>query len=197
MTAAAIPAPARIAVLSDPLAGTRTRSLALVVAGAAFVGLMAQLSVPVPGSPVPITGQTFAVLLGGAALGWRRSLASMSLYLVAGMAGLPWFAGHHSGGVHLPSLGYILAYVVVAPGVGALAARGGDRTPLRTVLTMTAGTVVIYLIGATYLAADLHLSAATAVAEGVRPFLVGDSIKVLLAAAVLPGAWGLVARTAR
>jgi biotin transport system substrate-specific component len=180
-------------VLSDLVPGALGRDVLLIGGGAALVGLAAQLSLPLPGTPVPVTGQTFAVLLAGAALGWRRALPSMGLYLLAGMAGVPWFAGHSSG-VHAPSLGYVIGFVLAGSVVGALAARGGDRTPVRTVLTMVLGTLLIYAVGAPYLMADLHLSATAAWRAGVRPFLVGDALKVLLAAGLLPGAWGLTGR---
>ncbi len=190
----AVPVSRRPIVLADLLPGSAVRDAALVVGGAAFVGLTAQLSIYLPGTPVPVTGQTFGVLLVGAALGWRRSFAAMALYLLAGMVGLPWFASHGSG-YHFASFGYILSYLVAAPLVGALARRGGDRTPIRTVLTMALGNALIYLIGVTYLAADLHLSGGTAIHEGMRPFLVGDTVKMALAAGLLPTTWALVNRT--
>lgn len=193
MTSAALPGSARPLVLGDLLPGALVRDAALVLGGAALVGLAAQVSVPLPGTPVPVTGQTFAVLLVGAALGWRRALPSMALYLLAGMAGRPWFA-EHSSGTGAPSLGYIIGFLLAAPVVGALAARGGDRTPLRTVLTMALGTLLVYAVGVPYLAADLGISASRAVELGLRPFLAGDALKVLLAAGLLPAAWRLTRR---
>jgi biotin transport system substrate-specific component len=190
----AVPASRRPAVLSDLVPGTLARDVALVIAGAAFVGLLAQISIPVPGSPVPVTGQTFGVLLGGAVLGWRRGVAALALYLVAGVAGVPWFAGH-SAGSGTASFGYIIAFPIAAAVVGALAGRGGDRTPLRTVGSMAVGSLIVYAIGVPYLAYDLHLSASQAISEGLRPFLVGDAFKALLAAGLLPGAWAVVRRT--
>lgn len=193
MTTAAMPTPFHPQVLSDLLSRTVARDVGLVLGGAAFVGLAAQLSFPIPGSPVPVTGQTFAVLLAGAALGWRRALPSMTLYLLAGMAGFPWFAAHSSG-IHAPSLGYIIGFVLAASVVGALAARGGDRTPARTVATMTLGTLLIYAIGMPYLMADLQLGLAAAYRAGMRPFLIGDALKVALAAGLLPATWRQLAR---
>jgi biotin transport system substrate-specific component len=193
---AAVPASRRPAVLSDLVPGTLARDIVLVLAGAAFVGLLAQISVPVPGSPVPVTGQTFGVLLGGAILGWRRGGAALLLYMVAGVAGVPWFAGHGSG-TATASFGYIIAFVFASAAVGALAGRGGDRTPLRTVGSMAVGTLIVYAIGVPYLGIDLHLTAGQAISEGMRPFLVGDGAKALLAAGVLPGAWAGVRRTRR
>lgn len=178
----------RSVVLADLVAGTRLRNLALVIAGAGFVGVAAQISVPLPNTPVPVTGQTFAVLLTGAALGSRRSLASMALYLLAGVAGVPWFAGHGSGWGG-PAFGYIIGFLVAAAVVGRLAAAGGDRTPARTVLTMLVGTLLIYAIGVPWLMAYAHMTIASALSAGVRPFVAGDVLKVVLAAGLLPAAW--------
>lgn len=180
-------------VLADLLPGAVVRDVVLVLAGAVFVGLSAQLSIPLPGTPVPVTGQTFAVLLTGAALGWRRALPSMALYVAAGAVGLPWFA-EHSSGTGAPSFGYVLGFVLAAPVVGALAARGGDRTPVRTVLTMGGGTLLIYAVGVPYLVQDLGISLGEGFALGVRPFLLGDAFKVVLAAGLLPAAWRLTRR---
>ncbi|MFD8016016.1 biotin transporter BioY, partial [Streptomyces sp. NPDC059762] len=111
-------------VLADLLPSSRVRDVALVVGGAALTGLAAQLSVPVPGSPVPVSGQTFAALLVGTALGARRGFLSLALYAVVGMAGVPWFA-QGSSGYAMPSFGYILGMLLAATVVGALARRGG------------------------------------------------------------------------
>ncbi|MEC3994258.1 biotin transporter BioY [Actinacidiphila sp. DG2A-62] len=186
-------APAAPAVLADLLpasttARARLRDVALVLGGAALTGLAAQISVPVPGSPVPVTGQTFAALLVGTALGARRGAASLGLYAVAGVAGLPWFADGASGW-SMPSFGYILGMVVAAAMVGALARRGGDRTVLRTAGVMVVGSAVTYAVGVPYLAHAAHLSAADAIRLGLRPYLLGDALKALLAMAALPTAW--------
>lgn len=183
-------------VLADLVPGARLRDVALVVGGAAFVGLAAQLSVPIPGTPVPVTAQTLAVLLSVAALGSVRGVASMLLYLVAGIAGVPWFAGGESG-FAMPSFGYIAGYVLAAAAVGALAARGWDRTPLRTAVTMVAGNLVIYAAGVTWLAGAVHTSLAHAVVLGVLPFLVGDAVKIVIAMGLLPAAWKLSGRRGR
>jgi biotin transport system substrate-specific component len=188
LTDAAVPH--RPLVLADLLPGTRLRDVALVAAGAAFTGLAAQVSVRIPGTPVPVTGQTLAVLLVGAAFGTWRAFASTLLYLAAGAAGLPWYAAHRSGWGG-PTFGYVLGFVVAATVVGALAARGGDRTPARTVATMALGTLLVYAVGVPWLAASLHVGLGRALALGARPFLVGDAVKVLLAAGLLPAAWRL------
>lgn len=113
-------------VLADLLPASRVRDVALVAGGAVLTGLAAQLSVPVPGSPVPVTGQTFAALLVGTALGARRGFLALALYAVAGVAGVPWFAGGSSG-ASTASFGYILGMVLASALVGALARRGADR----------------------------------------------------------------------
>lgn len=192
---AVVSTPRRPQVLADVIAGPLVREVALVAAGAGLVGALAQVSFHLPGTPVPVTGQTLGVLLAGAALGRRRGLAAMLLYVVAGVVGVPWFAGGAAGMVGA-SFGYLLAYPLAGGLVGALAGRGGDRTPLRTVSTMVAGTAVIYAVGVTWLGLWLHLSPGAALAEGMWPFLVGDGVKLALAAALLPGAWRLVERRA-
>ncbi|GAA4070704.1 biotin transporter BioY [Actinomadura miaoliensis] len=180
----------RAAVLGDLLPGSLARDAALVVGSAALVGVAAQVAVPIPGTPVPVSGQTFAVLLAGAALGWGRAALGMVVYLAAGLAGMPWFAEGASG-TGSPSLGYVLGFVVAAAVVGRLAERGGDRTPVRTVGTMLAGTVIMYAAGVPYLMAALGVDLGRALELGVAPFLVGDALKVLLAAGLLPAAWRL------
>jgi biotin transport system substrate-specific component len=169
------------------------RAALLVLAGAGLVGLCAQLSVPLPGTPVPVTGQTFAVLLVAAVLGWQQAALSMCLYLLAGGLGVPWFAKGGSG-FGAATFGYVLGFVLAATVVGWLTARGGDRTVLRTVLTMAVGTALIYACGLPWLAHSAQLSAADAWRLGARPFLVGDAIKIGLAAGLLPGVWTLVRR---
>lgn len=182
--------------LADVLPGDRARDAVVVVLGAVLTGLAAQVSFHIPGTPVPVTGQTFAVLLTGAALGFGRAALSMLLYLAAGVAGVPWYANHGSG-YGGPAFGYVVAFIAAAALVGWLAERGGDRTVARTLVTMLAGTALIYLIGATWLALDIHVTAATAFNLGVRPFLWGDAIKLILATGLLPGAWWLVGRGGR
>ncbi|AOP45843.1 biotin transporter BioY [Streptomyces lydicus] len=170
----------------------RVRDAALVVGGAALTGLAAQIAVPVPGSPVPVTGQTFAALLVGASLGAGRGLLSLALYALAGLAGLPWFAAGTSGAG--ATFGYIVGMLLAAGLVGALARRGGDRGVLRTAATMAAGTAVIYGVGVPYLALSAHLPLGQAAAVGLVPFLIGDALKAALAMGALPTAWKLAGR---
>lgn len=189
MSAAALSA--RRPVLADLIPGERLRDLLLVLGSACFVGAMAQVAVPLPGTPVPVTGQTLAVLCAGAALGPGRALGAMALYAAAAAAGVPWLADGEAGwGV--PSFGYVVGFLLAAAVVGALSARGADRRPLRAVAAMLAGTVVVYAVGVPWLAASLGVSLADAVELGLRPFVAGDVVKVALAAGLLPLAWRLV-----
>jgi biotin transport system substrate-specific component len=180
-------------VLADLLPGTLVRDVALVVGAAAFVGLLAQISIHLSFTPVPITGQTLGVLLAGTALGWRRAAAAMALYAVAGVAGVPWFAGLSSGYVSA-SFGYVLGFFLAATLCGYLAERGADRSVLKSVPAMIAAEVVIYAVGMTWLALDLHLGASATIAAGLTPFLVGDAVKAAIAAGLLPVAWRLAGR---
>ncbi len=177
-------------VLADLVPGALVRDLLLVAGAAAFVGLLAQVSVHLPFTPVPITGQTLGVLLAGTALGWRRGTAAMALYAVAGVAGVPWFAGHTSGYVGA-SFGYVVGFVLCGLVCGWLAERGAGRSLLRSVPAMVAGEVVMYAVGVAWLAVALHVGAGEAIALGLTPFLAGDALKAALAAVLLPGAWRL------
>lgn len=181
---------ARPLVLADLIPGGRVRDAALVLSAAGLTGLCAQVSIHTPLSPVPFTLQTFAVLLAGAALGSLRGLLAMLLYLLAGGLGLPWFA-HGSAGWGGPSFGYVVGFVLAAAAVGRLSERRADRHVLSTAAQFVVGSVLVYLIGAGWLALDLRLSAGQAFTLGVRPFLVTDAIKAALAAVALPGAWRL------
>ncbi|MEU3653127.1 biotin transporter BioY [Streptomyces sp. NPDC032161] len=184
------------AVLADLLPAARNRyavDTALVLGGAALTGIAAQIAVPIPGSPVPVTGQTFAALLVGTALGARRGFFSLAVYALVGMAGMPWFAEARSG-MGFPSFGYVLGMLLAAVVVGALARRGGDRSVLRTAGTMALGSAVIYAVGVPYLALSTGMSASAAIAAGLVPFLLGDALKAALAMGALPAAWKLAGR---
>ena len=180
-------------VLADLVPGAWVRDVALVIAGAGLVGAAAQVSIVTPLSPVPFTLQTLAVLVVGASLGTVRAVVSLLAYVAAGLAGVPWFAGHASGWVGVSS-GYLVGFVVAAAIVGALARRGADRQVLSTLLIMAAGTLVVDLVGTVWLAIDLHVGAVQAFDFGMRPFLVTDAIKVGLAALAFPAAWKLARR---
>ena len=178
-------------VLADLIPGALVRDVMLVVGAAGLVGALAQITIHLSWTPVPITGQTLGVLVAGTALGWKRGAASLALYGAAGVAGLPWFAGGTSGYVGA-SFGYIVGFVLCAALCGFLAERGADRSILESVPAMAAGEIVMYAIGVTWLAFSLHVGAAKAVSLGFTPFLIGDSIKAALAAGLLPAAWWVV-----
>ncbi|MGW3143858.1 biotin transporter BioY [Streptomyces sp. NPDC001177] len=189
MSTATVAATARPgAVLADLLPASRVRDLALVAGGAALTGLAAQISVPVPGSPVPVTGQTFAALLVGTSLGAGRGFLSLALYAFAGVVGVPWFASGTSGSGAV-SFGYILGMILASTLVGALARRGADRSVLRMAGTMLLGEAIIYAVGVPYLAYAADMPASTAIANGLTPFLIGDALKAALAMGLLPAAW--------
>ncbi len=180
-------------VLADLLSGTRVRDIVLVVGAASFVGVLAQISIHLSFTPVPITGQTLGVLLAGTSLGWKRGTAAMTLYAVAGLVGVPWFAGHESGYVGA-SFGYILGFIVCAALCGYLAEHGADRSIVKSVPAMVMGELVMYGVGVAWLGIYLHVGGAKAISLGLTPFIVGDAIKAILAATLLPVAWKLVAR---
>ena len=177
--------------LADAIPGGLVRSIALVIGGAALVGLSAQVVIPLPFTPVPLSLQTFAVLLVGAALGSWRGLASMALYLLVGIAGVPWFADGNSGW-QLASIGYIVGFVAAAWLVGLLAERRADRRPLSAAGAMVLGNLVIYVFGVAGLLIMTPFDLPTAIAKGVVPFLIGDAIKIVAAAALLPVTWKAV-----
>ncbi len=190
--------PARRPVLAEVLPTGLTRSGVTILLGAGLTALAAQLSFPVPGSPVPATGQTFAVLLTAAALGPARGLAAQALYLVMGAVGLPVFAGagHGPGVIFGASGGYLIGFLAAAAITGYGARRGADRSPVRTLLLFALASVVIYAIGTTWLCLDTGMSVGAGISAGVTPFLPGDTAKALLAAGLLPGAWWLAGHRA-
>ncbi|HVM23808.1 MAG TPA: biotin transporter BioY [Candidatus Limnocylindrales bacterium] len=177
-------------VLADLVPGGLARDVALVAAAAAFTGLAAQVAIPLPFTPVPLSLQTFAVLLSAAALGPYRAGAAMLLYLAAGVGGVPWFAEQRAG-VGFPSFGYIVGFVLAAALVGWLARRGADRSVVGTAGIMVIGNLAIYAIGVPYLAFAIGVGLPEAVMLGAVPFLAGDALKILLAAGLLPTAWWL------
>lgn len=186
MSAGTLPS-ARTVVLADLVATTHARHAVLVATYAAAIAVAAQIAVPLPFSPVPLTLQTLAVLLGAAALGPRRAAAGAGLYLGLGAAGVPWFAV--TGGA---TVGYLVGFVAAAALVGRGARAGQDRTVAGAVALMVAGNLVIYLLGVGGLVAVTGTGVTAATVAGVVPFLIGDAVKIALAAAVLPAAWRMV-----
>jgi len=172
------------------------RDALLVLGGSILIALMAQVAIPLPFSPVPVTGQTFAVLLVGAVLSSRRGALSLLAYLAEGAVGLPVFAGGGSGLPWLlgPTGGYLVGFVAAAWMVGSLCERGWDRQVRTAALAMLAGNGVIYLFGVPWLAHFVGVERVLAL--GLWPFVPGDLVKLALAALALPSAWRLVGRAA-
>lgn len=181
---------------------TLARDLSLILAGSLLVALLAQVSLPLPFTPVPITGQTLGILLVGAALGSRLGFLALLAYLLEGAMGLPVFAGGTGGLAKIlgPTGGFLLAFPLAAGLVGLLVERLGlDRSFLGTLLGMLLGNALLYLIGLPWLWAWL-MGAGKAVglsgllAMGLFPFIPGDLVKAVLAAALLPSAWRFLGR---
>jgi biotin transport system substrate-specific component len=167
----------------------------LLVAGASLVtALAAQVAIPLPWSPVPLTGQTFAVLLSGALLGPRRAFAAQALYLAQGAAGLPVFAGGLGGAAVLlgPTAGYLAAFPFAAAVTGLLARRGWDRGFATMLAAMLLGSLVIFALGLAWLAR--FVPAGALLAQGLLPFVPGDVVKASLAALAFPAAWRALGR---
>jgi biotin transport system substrate-specific component len=174
----------------------RVRDLVLILTGALFIYLTARVSIPVPGSPVPITGQTFGVLLVGGALGFRRGGLAVALYVLLGVVGLPFFA-EGKGGLSVlwaATGGYLIGFIVAGAVVGRLAELGWDRKIGGALGAMLAGSVVIYAIGLPWLKVVTGFTVAQTIEKGLLPFLLGDAIKLVLAAVLFPAAWWVVGR---
>lgn len=176
------------------------RDIALILGFALFTALCAQFSVGLSFTPVPITGQTLGVLLSGATLGASKGAASQAMYWLLGATGLPFYAsgGHSRGGWHAATgsnAGYFVGFIAAAALVGYMAERRQDRTFVTAVPAMLVGTAVIYVLGVAWLAYDLGIPVATgnpaknAIGLGLTPFLIGDTIKLLVAGALTPLVW--------
>lgn len=192
----AIPAP----VLADLIPGRALalpvralRTAALVLGGTAFLAVASQVAVPLPFTPVPVSLATGAVVLLGAGLGPRLGTASALLYLIAGMAGAPIFAEQGFGWA-FASFGYVIGYVPAAYIAGVLARRAADRSVWKTAALAGASTIAAYVVGVPWLMAFLGVDLAGGLALGVLPFLIGDAVKMVAAALVLPGTWKIVDR---
>lgn len=183
------------AVISQKvLPRTGVVSVLLVVSAAALTALAAQWVIYLPFTPVPITGQTFAVLLTGAALGWKLGAAGQGLYVAIGALGAPVFA-EQSGGFDVvagATGGYLIGFIVAAGLVGLMAEHRQDRTFATMFTAFILGSAVIYMFGVIGLMINLGMSLEEAIVAGVVPFLIGDLIKAAAAGLLLPGAWRLV-----
>jgi len=181
-------------VLADLFSHTRVRDAALVLGAALLTAACAQISIPLPGDPVPVTGQTFAVLLTGAALGANRGAAGQLLYVAMGLVGLPFYAdGAHGVDVVFGATGgYLVAFPLAAWVCGKLAEARFDRTPLKALPAFTIGSLIVFAIGVPWLAVSADISLAKAIELGFVPFIPGGIVKAALAAGLLPTAWKLV-----
>jgi biotin transport system substrate-specific component len=168
-------------VLADRIPGARVRDLVLTAGFTLAIALGAQVAIPLPFTPVPVTGQTFVVLLGAAALGAGRATVGAAAYGLIGLIGVPWFAV--SSGA---SLGYVAGFVVAAWLVGAAARRGWVTSVGRTAVVMVGANLAIYALGVPVLALVLGVGPTQALVLGVVPFLLGDLIKIAAATALLP-----------
>lgn len=185
------------AVIADRWAKNSIAKSASLIAG--LVGLTAvsaQIAVPLPFTPVPLTFQTFAVLAGAAALGAQRAVIAQVSYLVLALAGLPILAGGASGPEKVIGAtgGYLVGFVIASYLVGRIAERGATLKVRSTIVAYLVGTSVIYTFGALWLAQFTGNSVSWAIANGVVPFLIGDLIKAIAAGAVLPTAWKLTGK---
>ena len=173
------------------------RQVGLVIGFSLLMALSAQVMIPI--GPIPITGQTFAVLLTGALLGSRLGAITMIVYLIEGASGLPFFRGGMAGIAHLmgPTGGYLIAFPAAAFITGAFAEHGWDRRFLTAAAAMAIGSLVIMLSGWAWFTILMHASPLIALYDTVIKFIPGDIIKILLAAAVLPTGWRLVGHSDR
>ncbi len=178
-------------VLSDLIPHSRVKDAALVIGGTVVVSAAAQVVIPLWFTPVPLSLSTFGVLMVGAALGPGRAAASLLLYAALGLAGVPVFAGFTSGFASV-SFGYVLGYILAAVAVGALARRSADRRVVTAALMAVVGSSLVYAAGVPWLIVSLNVGWREGLTLGVLPFLVGDVLKAVAAAACLPLAWKVV-----
>lgn len=166
-------------------------AIALIAGFALLTALCAQIRIPLGFTPVPITGQTFAVLLSGAVLGSRMGAASQLLYVLMGAAGAPFYASGNGGWEYATgaTMGYLLGFIAAAYAVGYLAEHHQDRRFATSIGAFLTGNLVIYALGVPWLMYTLSWDLVEGVAKGLAPFIIGDTIKILLAAGVMPVAW--------
>ncbi|MCR4295594.1 MAG: biotin transporter BioY [Elusimicrobia bacterium] len=176
-----------------PSTGLKHDAVAVVVASL-FIAVCAQINIPLPFTPVPLSGGTLGVLYTGALLGSRRGAVAVVLYLLEGSIGLPFFSGGAAGFLHLlgPTGGYLVGFPVGAFATGLLAERGWDRTPARAFLAMLAGSLPIFALG--LLGLSRFVPAETLLVQGLWPFLPGDLLKSAFSAGLLPLGWKLLGK---
>ena len=165
----------------------------LVLAGSVLIALSAKVAIPVPFSPVPVTGQTFTVLMIGALYGSGRGVLTVLAYMAEGISGMPVFTGAGAGLAYLmgPTGGYIAGFAAAAGITGLLAEKGWDRNIFTTAMAMAAGSTAIYIFGTLWLSL---FAGGKALSLGLIPFIPGDIVKIVLAAVLLPSAWKFIRR---
>ena len=175
---------------------SRVRDLVLVLTGTLFIYLTSLVVIPIPGNPVPITGQTFGVLLVGGGLGLRRGFSAVTLYVLLGIVGLPFFAEGKGGMAVIwgASGGYLIGFVAMGAVVGRLAELGWDRKFVGALGAMLVGSIVLYAIALPWLKIVTGMSWQETIQTGLVPFLFGDALKAVLAAVLFPVAWWVVGR---
>ncbi|MDQ3938255.1 MAG: biotin transporter BioY [Chloroflexota bacterium] len=181
------------------------RHLLMIVVGALLIVVGAKIRIDLPFTPVPITLQTFGVLFGGALLGFRRSFLAVAIYLLVGLVGVPVFASNAAGPATIAVFesgqlvlgatgGYLIGFLIAGPLVGRLAELGWDRRIGGSVAAMLIGNVVVYVIGVPWLMGATGVGLASALDLGLWPFVMGDLLKLAVAAGLLPVGWWLVRR---
>jgi len=175
---------------------TALSNLGLVLGGTAFLAAMAQISIPVPGSPVPVTGQTLAVLLLGTAYGATLGFSTFAFYLLMGIAGAPIFAGgsHGISKVAGATGGYLVGMLLASVVLGALAGRKWDQRIKTVIPTMLIGSVIIFSFGVTWLHIYTGQSWAWSFDKGLTPFIFGEFLKIAIASTALPTIWRFAAK---
>lgn len=196
MTSPALALPVPRAVLADVLPGERVRDAALILGGALLTVLGAQIAIAVPPSPVPITGQTLAVVLAGSCLGARRGAASQLLYVTLGLF-LPVYSDGEQGFdvIWGATGGYLVGFILAAYIVGTLAEHGADRRPLIAFLAFAGGQLSIFAIGVPWLKVATGMDWNDAIHNGFTIFIVGGIVKALMAGALASSAWRLLKRS--
>ncbi len=182
-------------VLADYFAGTWARDAVLIFCGALLTAALAQISMPVPGSPVPVSGQTLAVTLVGATLGARRGALALALYLVLGLMFPVYSEGAQGTEILFGATGgYIVGFIFAAYAIGYLSERGADRKLSVAFLTFVTGQLIVFGFGLPWLMISADLTVAGTISAGFTPFIIGGLVKAAAAAIALPGAWKLAKR---
>ena len=169
------------------------KNITLVISGILILWMTSQIRINLFFTPVPVTGQTFGVLLLASSYGSKLGILTIFSYLLVGIVGLPVFSGGGSGWEYFSgaTAGYLIGFAIAAYFVGFLAEKGWDRKPLLVISSMILGNAVIYFFGVLWLSFSLSIGISKAISLGLTPFIIGDIFKILIAATLLPGMWQL------